>query len=387
MDENFNNIGSDFDDLFDESSAVAVENPVNETQEKAFEIPDMDDMYGVVEESDENDDNESSDDSESQDSESQDSDLDVWHQYLRDLGVSDSKAIQFENEAGEIETVDFDTLDKETQLTMLRELTDPGLSEHEIQVVNYLRQNNASFDDVVNYFAEQRLQQYLAENPDQVHQKVYSIDEYTNDELYLADLMSKYPDFTDEELLAELDAAKLNEDLFYKKSDIIRQQYKEQEDRQKQEAEAAEQQRYEDLQQNIVNAVLNFKEISIDPDPESEDWRGLEIEDGDRQNILSYLLDQDQEGKSRLDRDIEDPNELIKLSWYKLYGDETFKHITGYWKGLLKEARQENAKLSKQIEKYRKETNTVVTPTSGKKSKSSNNKGFSLGDGWDDYLD
>lgn len=385
MDENFNNIGSDFDDLFDESSAVAVENPVNETQEKAFEIPDMDDMYGVVEESDENDEND--DNESSNDLESQDSDLDVWHQYLRDLGVSDSKAIQFENEAGEIETVDFDTLDKETQLTMLRELTDPGLSEHEIQVVNYLRQNNASFDDVVNYFAEQRLQQYLAENPDQVHQKVYSIDEYTNDELYLADLKSKYPDFTDEELLAELDAAKLNEDLFNKKSDIIRQQYKEQEDRQKQEAEAAEQQRYEDLQQNIVNAVLNFKEISIDPDPESEDWRGLEIEDGDRQNILSYLLDQDQEGKSRLVRDIEDPNELIKLSWYKLYGDETFKHITGYWKGLLKEARQENAKLSKQIEKYRKETNTVVTPTSGKKSKSSNNKGFSLGDGWDDYLD
>lgn len=385
MDENFNNIGSDFDDLFDESSAVAVENPVNETQEKAFEIPDMDDMYGVVEESDEN--NENDDNESSNDLESQDSDLDVWHQYLRDLGVSDSKAIQFENEAGEIETVDFDTLDKETQLTMLRELTDPGLSEHEIQVVNYLRQNNASFDDVVNYFAEQKLQQYLAENPDQVHQKVYSIDEYTNDELYLADLKSKYPDFTDEELLAELDAAKLNEDLFNKKSDIIRQQYKEQEDRQKQEAEAAEQQRYEDLQQNIVNAVLNFKEISIDPDPESEDWRGLEIEDGDRQNILSYLLDQDQEGKSRLVRDIEDPNELIKLSWYKLYGDETFKHITGYWKGLLKEARQENAKLSKQIEKYRKETNTVVTPTSGKKSKSSNNKGFSLGDGWDDYLD
>ena len=77
MDENFNNIGSDFDDLFDESSAVAVENPVNETQEKAFEIPDMDDMYGVVEESDENNDDELSDDSESQDSESQDSDLDV----------------------------------------------------------------------------------------------------------------------------------------------------------------------------------------------------------------------------------------------------------------------------------------------------------------------
>ena len=261
MNENFNNIGSDFDDLFDDSSATTVENSVDESQEKAFELPDNMDDYGVIEESSE----ESSEGESSNDSESTEPELDVWHQYLRDLGVSDSKAIQFENEDGEIETVDFDTLDRETQLTMLKELTDPGLSEHEIQVVNYLRQNNASFDDVINYFAEQRLQQYLTENPDQVHQKVYSIDEYTNDELYLADLKNKYPDFTDEELLAELDAAKINEDLFNKKSDTIRQQYKELEDRQQQEAEAAEQQRYEALQQNIVNAVLNFKEISIDP--------------------------------------------------------------------------------------------------------------------------
>ena len=386
MNDNFNNIGSDFDDLFDDSSATTVENPVDESQEKAFEIPDMDDDFGVIEEKEEEN-NESSESNETPET-TEEPELDVWHQYLKDLGVTDSKAIQFENEDGEIETVDFDTLDRETQLTMLKELTDPGLSEHEIEVVNYLRRNNASFDDVINYFAEQRLQEYLTENPDQVKQKVYSIDEYTNDELYLADLKNKYPDFSEEELLAELDSAKLNEELFNKKSDIIRQQYKELEDRQKQEAEAAEQQRYEDLQQNIVNAVLNFKEISIDPDPESEDWRGLEIEDGDRQNILSYLLDQDQEGKSRLVRDIEDPNELIKLSWYKLYGDETFKHITGYWKGLLKEARQENAKLTKQIEKFKnKGNNTVVTPTPGKKTNSLTNKGFSLGDGWDDYLD
>lgn len=54
MNENFNNIGSDFDELFDDSSATTVENPVDESQEKAFEIPDMDD-YGVVEEPEEGD--------------------------------------------------------------------------------------------------------------------------------------------------------------------------------------------------------------------------------------------------------------------------------------------------------------------------------------------
>ena len=53
MNENFNNIGSDFDDLFDDSSATTVENSVDESQEKAFELPDNMDDYGVIEESSE----------------------------------------------------------------------------------------------------------------------------------------------------------------------------------------------------------------------------------------------------------------------------------------------------------------------------------------------
>lgn len=373
-------LGGDFDNLFDDEGAVTIE-PQEEEIEKQVELPDD---YSDLEESEDAD----KDQEELENTEvPAEPELDVWHQYLKDMGIEDSKAIQFETEEGKIETVDFDSLDRETQLTMLKELSDPGLSEHEIEVVNYLRRNNASFNDVIDYFAEQRLQEYLNENPDAVHQKKYSVDEYSNDELYLADLKNKYPTLTDEELLAELDSAKLNEELFNKKSDAIRQQYKEQEEKVKQEQEQAEQQRYEVLQQNIVDAVLNFKEISIDSDPESEDWRGLEIEDRDRQQILAYLLDQDQEGKSQLVRDIEDPAELIKLSWYKLYGDETFKHITTYWKGLLKDARRENAKLTKQIEKYKNGSNTVVTPTPGKKTNSLTNKGISLGDGWDDLID
>ena len=379
--ERFNDLGSEFDDLFDGDNATTVE-PVESKETEPVELPDSTDVdnepaYGVEESEDDNS-NESSND---------ESELDVWHQYLKDMGIADSKAIQFENEEGEIETVDFDSLDKETQLTMLKELSDPGLSEHEIEVVNFLRRNNASFDDVINYYAEQRLQQYLNENPDQVHQKKYSVDEYSNDELYLADLKNKYPTLTDEELLSELDNAKLNEELFNKKSEAIRQQYKEIEEQQLKDQELAEQQRYEALQQNITNAVLNFKEVSIDSDPDSEDWRGIEIEDGDRQTILSYLLDQDQEGKSQLVRDIEDPNSLIELAWYKLYGQDLVHNVTKYWKGVVKEDRKKIASLTKQVEKYKNGSNTVVSPVSEKKTNTNNNnKGFSLGNGWDDLL-
>lgn len=379
--DRFNDLGSDFDDLFDSEGAVTVDNQDPEP-DKQVELPDN---YPDID-SDPDDSEPDEDNPDSNPEPPQEPELDIWHQYLKDMGIEDSKAIQFENEEGEIETVDFDSLDRETQLTMLKELSDPGLSDHEIEVVNYLRRNQVSFNDVIDYFAEQRLQAYLNENPDQVHQRHYSIDEYSNDELYLDDLKKKYPNFTDEELLAELDSAKLNEELFNKKSEAIRQQYKEMEDRAQQEAIQAEQQRYEDLQNNIVNAVLNFKEISIDPDPESEDWRGLEIEDGDRQQILSYLLDQDQEGRSQLVKDIEDPSALIELAWYKIYGKDMMQNITAYWKGVVKEDRKKIASLTKQVEKYKNGTNTVVTPTPGKKNNSLTNKGFSLGDGWDDLI-
>ena len=379
--ERFNDIGSEFDDLFDGDDASTVE-PVESKETEPVDLPDSTDVdnepaYGV-EEPEGDDSNEPV---------SNEPELDVWHQYLKEMGIADSKAIQFENDEGEIETVDFDTLDRDTQLTMLRELSDPGLSEHELEVVNYLRRNNVSFNDVIEHYAEQRLQQYLSENPDQVHQKTYSVDEYSNDELYLADLKNKYPTLTDEELLSELDAAKLNEELFNKKTEAIRQQYKEIEEQQIKDQELAEQQRYETLQQNITNAVLNFKEVSIDPDPESEDWRGIEIEDGDRQQILSYLLDQDQEGKSQLVRDIEDPNSLIELAWYKLYGQDLVHNVTKYWKGVVKEDRKKIASLTKQVEKYKNGSNTVVSPVSEKKNNTNNNnKGFSLGNGWDDLL-
>lgn len=372
--DRFNDISSEFDDLFEEK--METEEPSTDTT--TVEVPDEIELDPQTTETKNITEPETETDPETE--------LDVIHQYLKDMGIEDSKAIQFQNDEGEIESVDFDTLDRETQLTMLKELADPGLSDHEIEVVNYLRRNNASFDDVIDYFAEQRLQQYLNENPDQVHQKQYSIDEYSDDELYLADLKTKYPTLSDEELLSELDSAKLNEDLFKKKSEMIRQQYKEQEEKTIQEQEQAEQQRYEDLQNNIVNAVMNFSEISIDSDPTSEDWRSLEIEDSDRQRILTYLLDQDQEGKSQLVRDIENPASLIELAWYKMYGQEMFHSISNYWKGVLKEERKKNASLTKQVEKYKNGSNTVVSPTSEKKTKDLTNTGIHLGDGFDNYL-
>ena len=288
---------------------------------------------------------------------------DILTTFLKDRGISDPTKIQFENENGEIEDVDFNSLSREEQLTMLQELTDPGLSEHEVEVVNYLRKNRVTFNEVIDYFANQRLQEYLNENPDQIHQQVYSIDDNNDDELYFADLKSKYPSFTDEELMSKLNIAKSDENLFKKEVDVLRESYKAEEDKMREEAENREKQEYEDLQNNLLQAVSVFNEISLDSaDPESD---SLVIEDSDKKQILAYLLNQDKDGKSQFVKDIEDPTTLIELAWYRTHGKDTIEGITRYWKDILKGERKKIASLEKQLGNY-KSNKTVIAPSETK---------------------
>lgn len=288
---------------------------------------------------------------------------DVLTSFLKDRGISDPTKIQFENENGEIEDVDFNSLSREEQLTMLQELTDPGLTDHEIEVVNYLRKNKVSFNEVIDYFANQRLEEYLNEHPEDRHQQSYSIDEYSDDELYLADLKSKYPSFSDEELMSKLNIAKSDENLFKKEVDVLRESYKAEEDRMLKEAEDAEKQQYEDLQNNLMQAVSVFNEISLDSaDPESD---SLVIEDEDKRQILAYLLNQDKDGKSQFVKDIENPTALIELAWYRTHGKDTIEGITRYWKDVLKAERKKIASLERQLENH-KSNKTVIDPKTNK---------------------
>lgn len=235
------------------------------------------------------------------------------YSFLQSRGIKDPSKVQFENEDGTTEEVDFNTLSQEEQIDILNQITDPGLSESEINAVNYMRQNgNVTLEQIVDYFAQQRLEAYLNEHPEAVHQRIYEIDDYTDDDLYLVDLKQRYPEFTDEELLSKLETAKANEELFKKEAEVLRNTYKAQEDQAAAEREQQEKQQIEDLRTNLMNAASKFNEVQLDYTDETSD--SLVIEDEDKQEMLSYILDQDAEGKSQLVRDLEDPDTLIELA-------------------------------------------------------------------------
>ena len=298
---------------------------------------------------------------------------DFISEYLKDYGITDPAKIQMQNDKGEIEEVDFNSLSDTEKLNIFRELSNPGLSDYEVQVVDYLRRNNASLEDVIGFYQQKAIEDYLNAHPEAAHQRVYSIDEYTDDEVYLADLKNKYPDFTDEELTAKLDSAKLNEDLFNKEVEAIRTNLKNIEEEELQQQQFAEQQSYQELQANLQNAMADFSEIALDPDDPKTDV--LQIEDADKQVMLRYLTELGSDGKSQLVRDLEDPQALIELAYYRTRERDNLTGLTRYWKNELANERKEKAKLQRELDKYKnKEKNSFVVTTPNEIRKKSSPK-------------
>lgn len=310
---------------------------------------------------------------------------DFLHNFLKEKGIGDPSKLQWEDENGEITDVDFDNLSDEDKLNVLNSLSDPGLSQHEIDVVNYLRQNGVTFNQVIDYFSKKAVDDYIAQNPDSAPTKTYTIDDYTDEELYLADLKSKYPDFTDEELTSKLNSAKSNEELFKKEVNALRTEYKKEEDAQVEAQKQKEQQDYDNLVSNLQNILGNFNEVVLDStDPESD---VLEIEDSDKEQVLAYLLNQDTDGKSQLVKDLENPTTLIELAWLRTQGRALIDNSTRYWKDLLKQERKEKAKLEKELESYRtRESQSVVVPKPPKSNNSNEKDIPTFGSVWDNNI-
>lgn len=298
----------------------------------------------------------------SNDNDNKESTGDFISEYLKSFGINDPTKLQMQNESGEIEEVDFNSLNDEEKLNIFKELSNPGYTEYENQVIDYLRKNNATLDDVINYYSQKAIEDYLNEHPEDKHERVYDIDSYTDDEVYLADLKNKYPDFTDEELTEKLDSAKLNEDLFNKEVSAIRTAQKAYEEEQERLQLEAEQQSYQELQQNLQRVMADFNEIVLDPDDPKSD--ALQIEDEDRAVMLRYLTELDKDGKSQLVKDLEDPQALIELAYYRTRERDNLTGLTRYWKNELANERKEKAKLQKELDKLKnKEKNSfVATP-------------------------
>lgn len=340
--------GLDVSDLLDGS----VDNPQNQVDDQTVEI---DPPADVINDDGTNDD--VNDDTSTDDDDVIDDDADYMESFLKSFGIEDGKTLKFENEDGTTEDVDFNSLSNKEKVEILKDLTTPQLLDHEIETINYLRRNNATLQDVVEYYQQKAVQEYKEQNGAQ--ETRYSIDDYNDDEMYLADAKSKYPEMSDEELLSDLESAKENEALFAKKVEAIRKQYKAIEDKEKADAEQAERDRVENFKNSIQSTLDNFNEISLDYTDAKAD--SLTIEASEKNKIFDYITKQDTNGESQLVKDLKDVDKIISIAWWLNYGQESISSITKYFQKQLADARKEKKEVQKTV-------NTTRVPKQDKKT-------------------
>jgi hypothetical protein len=147
---------------------------------------------------------------------------DLLTSLLRTKGIEDKSKIKFENDEGEIEEKNWTDLSTEDQLNILTANEKPTLNDAESELLESIRKSGLTPSEYLNYIANYEVQRYIQNS----QEPSYEIDQYTDDELYLMDLMSKMGDVTEEEALDALEKAKSNESLYKKQIAAIRSEYK-----------------------------------------------------------------------------------------------------------------------------------------------------------------
>lgn len=261
--------------------------------------------------------------------------------------------VRIQNEDGTEEDIAFSELTSEEQLEILNTPNEEpqNFEEHELNTIEWLRKNEVTFEQAVEYFSKKAVEEALASSA-----ASQSISEYTDEEIYTLDLISKYNDLSEEEIKIELDKQNEHPELFKKKVDALRQLYLQAEQDEITQAETENQRiAQEEFDLTANKLVTVAKEV--------EDIGGLDIELEDKQEVLGFILNKDVNGLSDFGKLLDDPKALFEIAWYAKKGKQAFETIHEYYKKEITEANRkgyEKGKAENKPAESSKPTNKAV---------------------------
>lgn len=255
---------------------------------------------------------------------------------LKNLGIVDNKITILDEEDKEQE-VDFFSLTREEQLDILspnieEQKPEPfELQSTEQDLIKYLRDNDLTIEEYLNLYKDQILEESGGS------ETVYSVDAYTDEELFLADLKSRFDDLTEEDLEKELSKALEDKELFTKKMSKLRADYKQLEETYNADLErVADEQREEQYNQ--------FVDTMVDVAIKTPDLYGIELEDEEKNNVLSFLLELDDNGTSEFYKSLNNPETLYKAAWFLTYGKDAFDAIKNAYETEIANLKKDSTK-------------------------------------------
>lgn len=287
---------------------------------------------------------------------------DYISQILKSKGIEDINSIKYEDENGEVIEVSWNDLPDEDKINILTQSEqevseEDDLSEEEVELLNFMRQNNFSKKDLETYYKNEALKE-IEDNSSYS----YSSDDYSDDELIYSRYKELFPKMSDEMIIERMQKEKEeNEELYNENANEIRGHYRSIEEEMLKQSELDEierqKQELEDFKDNIVNASSEISHIDE-----------LELEPKDKEDVISYILDQDANGASRFAKDLNDPKKLFLAAWFLAKGDEAFKTLTDYYKSEIDKSRKQPS-VKPQVKQSK--TQVVVKSSHSKTNKQS----------------
>lgn len=262
---------------------------------------------------------------------------DVMYEYLMSKGIN-PESVKIETENG-VEEVDFNSLSKDEQMSILQDTSydyrdADDLTDEEVNLINQIRTNGWSTQDYNNYIAQQAYN-YMT----QQQEPTYSVDDFSDEELFLVDLQSRVPDLTEDEAIQELTNASANEELFSKKMQAIRQEYKEREDSDREQQQQEQQEQYDQYMQQVTDTILNTIEMNREMDLGGQT---VEMSDDDMNAVASFILDSDQAGVRHIQKALNDPQAVVQMAWWLTRGREAFRTLNDYYKNQITRVARDN---------------------------------------------
>jgi len=252
---------------------------------------------------------------------------DLISQLLEAKGWKDG-LIKIEEEDGTQIEVSFDDLSPEEQFDILNsaEENPANLAEHEERTLKFLRDNQVTLEEAIEYFSKKAVEEAL-----QANSVTESVAEFSDDEIYALDLVNRVKTITEEEIQIELDKQKEHPELFKKKVDALRDEYLQLE---KDEITQKEQ----EIQKKEEEEFTRITESLVEVARQTEDIGGLDIELEDKQEVLGFILNKDVNGVTEFGKLLEDPKALFEIAWYAKKGKEAFDVIHDYYKKEISDA-------------------------------------------------
>lgn len=245
---------------------------------------------------------------------------DLITEVLKLQGINDLDKIKFEDDNGAIIERPWSSLSRDEQLNILmnQEAEDTALEDHEIELINYMRSNNMTMQDLINSIHANALQNQKSEQH-------FDVEELSDEKLFALDLIDRvgYDNITDEEIEEAIENAKQNEALFKKTVEGIRNEYiqlqKDEESRMEFQRQEEQRTAFNNFASSIVNEIRGLNSFA---------GQELELTEEDAQELYSYILDLDNTGVSAFGKALQDPTLFTRAAFWTLHENQITEELT-----------------------------------------------------------